>query len=133
MEEVNLERVETGHQNIETQIVFVPSEQMRLRDVLGNHVATAFCYLCLLANDLDSAATTRGRWLHNVHVLVALNFSVDLPAFIVFREQVSHRTDVELLAVESPHALHVPPHQVLATDCPRSGKMIYPLVLVNVF
>ena len=83
-----------------------------------------------LANDSDSFSTTRCNRLHNVHVLEVVHLSVDAPALKVFWHNVGGRTDVEGLAVQPSHTLHIPPHIVFSTDRPRASKVVDVLIRV---
>ena len=87
-------------------------------------------FLSDYSNAFSTACTDR---LHYVHIFEIADFSVYVPPLIVFGHNVSRWCDVERLAMEAPHALHVSPHVVLAADAPGAGKVVNVLIGVKVF
>jgi hypothetical protein len=67
----DLQRVETGDNDVDSQIVLKPVNEMRIRNVLADNVAGLLVDLGLGPYHFDSLSATACRWLHNVHVLVA--------------------------------------------------------------
>ena len=87
-------------------------------------------FLSDYSNAFTTACTDR---FHNIHIFEIRNFSVNVPPFVVFGHNVSRWCDVERLAMETPHALHVSPHVVLAADAPGAGEVVNVLIGVKVF
>ena len=105
---------------------------MRIGNILANYISLALVYLGLLANDLDAFAARAGRWLHDVHVLVASALSLDAELAVVVGEDVRLWTEVELVAVALEHArrsLDVLPHQILSPKLEALREMVDLLVL----
>ena len=132
LEHVNLERIEADHQDVDSEVIFVASDQVGFADVFGYYIAVALVDGLFLAYDADTPATTRRNRLYYEHVLEVVHLSVDAPAFVVFGHDVSRWTDIEGLAVESFHALHISPHIVLPADCPRASKMVNVLTRIQI-
>lgn len=123
-EQINSHGVHGGHQNVQTQIVLVTVYQVWFRHVLRHDIPTSFANLLLFANNADSFATTCRYRLHNVHIFEISHFTINLPSFVIFGENVRSRTNVEGLPVETPHSLHITPHVIFAADWPTACKMV---------
>ena len=131
LEQVNLEGLKAGDQHVQTQIVFVPPNQVGLVQVLADDVAALLAHVLFLANHADAPTATARCRLKDVHILEVGHLAVDLPALVVLRENVGVGRNVKLLAIEATHPLHVAPHEVLAPDAPRARKVVGSLVLVH--
>jgi hypothetical protein len=83
---------------------------MWLRYITTYDKTITFIDILFFADNFDSAAATGSCWFHNVHVLKVANLPFQDEAFVVFREHVSCRCDVERFAVKTPHPLDVTPH-----------------------
>lgn len=62
-----------------------------------------------LSDDFDASTATAGTGLHDVHVLVIIEFPVDAPPFVVFGEEVGLGANVKFRAVGPPHSENIPP------------------------
>lgn len=110
LKEVSLEWLEASDNDVYPQIILVPSQQMRIGEILGHQVAISLVDCVFLANDLDSSSTTRGCRLQNVHVLKIIHLSVIHPPLVILWEDVSWRSDLIVFAMLSPLLLHISPH-----------------------
>ena len=92
----------------------------------------SFINLLFLSDYADPFTTTCTDRFHYIHVFEVIHLAVDVPALIVLGHDVSRGCDVERLAVETSHALYVPPHVVLPADAPGAGKVVNMLICVKI-
>ena len=123
-EQIDSHGVHRSHQNIQTQIVLVSVDQVRLWHVLRHNIAAPLAHLLLFSDNTNPFATTCRNWLHNVHVFEIAHFTINLPSFVIFGENVRRRTNVEGFAVETSHSLHITPHVIFAANWPTARKMV---------
>lgn len=97
---------------------------MRLTHVFGDNIVVAFRDILFAADYTDTFTATRSIRLHDVHVFVVADLSIAVPPLVVFWEDVGGRCDVEGLAMETAHALDVPPHKIFSADRPGAGEVI---------
>ena len=128
LHQVDFERVKARYKSIDPQIVLEAMDQVGIADVLGDHIAWLPLDFLLLADDLDATSATGGAWLHDVHVLVVVIFSVHDELPVVVWEEVSLWAEVILLE-DSSHSAEVLPHQILAADLETLWKVIDFLIL----
>ena len=108
-ENVGLTRLEAGDEDVDSQIVFVTSEQVRFRDVLGDQVACSLWDGVFATYDLDSLSTTCAGWLEDVHVFEIIHFSIIYPSFVVLRENICYWANLEIFPVFSSLLLYISP------------------------
>ena len=114
-EEVDFERVEAGHQGIDSQIVLEAINQVWIAHVLGHHVAWLALDFLFLADDFDTTTARGGRWLHDVHVLVVFGFTIHAEFSIIVGEKVRLGAKIEF-GEDATHPTDVLPHHVLAAN-----------------
>ena len=106
---------------------------MRLADVLGDDDSISLVDLLFFANYSDALSTASCDRLQDVHIFKIVDFSINTPSLVVLRHDVGGWANVESFTVKPSHSLDISPHVVLATYCPRSSKMVYMLVLAQIF
>ncbi len=132
LENVGFEGVEGGDDDVDSEIVLEPPEQVGLGDVLRHEEAAALGDQVLLADDLDAPAAAGACGFEDVHVFEVVHFSVVAEALVVLGENVGERAQLEVLPVLPPLLLHVAPQVGLAADAPGSGEVVDLLELVHV-
>jgi hypothetical protein len=115
-EQVDLKGLVARYQGVYSKVVFETVNQMRIANILRDNVAGLTFDFLFLSDNFDSATTTKGVGFHNIHVLVAVCFTLGCEFAEVIREEVSAGTEVELLGEEALHSRAILPHQVLAAD-----------------
>ena len=102
-------------------------------NILLHQVPTPLINLRLFPYYLYSLTTRCRTWLHYVHVLEVLYFSVIVPPFEVLWEYVGGRSYVELLPVLPFHSEDVSSQVVLPAQVPSPREVVYLLVLIHFF
>ena len=106
-------------------------DQMWIRYILRDNVSRLSLHFLLLSHDLNTSSTTRGTWLHDIHVFVIITFSVHDEFSIVIREQVCLGAEV-ILREKSLHSTQIFPHEILPTYLETLREMIDLLVSGNI-
>ena len=91
---------------------------MGLAHVLGDYVSTALADILLSADYTNTLTATCCVWLHYVHVLVIATLTIAHPSLVIFWEDICCWCDIECLAMQATHPLHIAPHAILAADGP---------------
>lgn len=85
-EEIYLQRLVASYQGVDSKVIFETVNQMRIANILRDNVAwLAFDFL-FLTDDFDSATTTKGVGLHNIHMLVSVCFTFGCEFAEIVRE-----------------------------------------------
>jgi hypothetical protein len=113
LEKVGLQWLKASHYDIDPEVILVPTETMRVREVLGNQIAISLVDGVFLADNLDSPSATRRGWLQDVHVFEVVHFSIIHPPFVVFWEDVSCRGYLIVFSMLTPLLLDISPHVCL--------------------
>ena len=105
---------------------------MWIWDILWDNEAWFSFHFLLAANDFDSTPTWLCTWLHNIHVLVVIGFSIHRKLSEIIGEEVSLGAEI-ILGENSSHPTEVLPHHIFATNLERLREMIYLLVFSSFF
>lgn len=70
---------------------------MRIANILGDDVARLAFNFLFLSDDFNSSTATKGVGLHNIHVFVAVGFTLSREFAEVIWEQVGAGTESKLL------------------------------------
>ena len=82
---------------------------MRFRKILTNQVPVLLVHLILFADDPDTSSARSTSWFQNIEVFKVIHFSIVLPSFVIFWEDVSQRTELEFFAMLSSLFLDISP------------------------
>jgi len=82
---------------------------MRLRQILTHQVPVLLAHLILFADDFDTSSARSTSWFQNIKVFKVIHFSIVLPPFVIFWEDVSQRTELEFFTMLSPLFLDISP------------------------
>lgn len=129
---VSFKGFEACDNDIDAHIVLVTSEQVGFGEVLLDQVAMPLADCLLSSNNTDTTTTARSRWFHYVHVPEVRSLTFLVPAFVVFREQVSWWTDLEFPTMASSLPLHISPQISFVPNIPCTSEMVDLLKLVHV-
>ena len=69
-EQKDLQRIEASHHDINSEVIFISVNQVRVLHILGNNVTIFLVDLSFRPNYFDTFATRARGWLHDVHILV---------------------------------------------------------------
>ena len=133
--DVGLQGAEARHEDVHSQIVLQPINEMRVGDVLAGEDTLTFVNLRVALDNLDSTATTCRDWLQDPEIARVL-LSFRLKFLIVFRKQVAHGCKYKFGRVLNPESVHVAPQKVLPAELGRPREVVRLLILVqplNVF
>jgi hypothetical protein len=131
--DVSSEWVEAGDDDVDSQVVFVALQEMRLGEVLGDQVSLLLLDVVLLAHDSNALATTHVSWLQNVEIFVVAELSLLLPPLVVLWKYVSRRTDLEFFSMSPSLSLGIPPEVGLTPQTPCAWEVVDLLVLIHAF
>ena len=79
---VSFQRFEAGDYDVDSHVVLVPTEEVRLGQVLLNKEARSLIYRLLSTNHSNSATAAGPCWFHDVHVSIIGDLSVSAPPFL---------------------------------------------------
>lgn len=132
LEHISFKWLKASDNYIDSHVILVPSEKMRLWKVFAYQIAWALWYVLLFTHHSDPSAAAWGSWFHYVHVFESTGLSFLHPPFIVFRKKISWWTYLELSTVLPPLSLTIPPEVAFVANVPSPGKVIKLLELVHV-
>ena len=66
----DLEGFKTCYNDINSQVILVPIDQVWICDVLTHNITTFFGNLGFWPNHFDALAAAASRWFHDVHMLI---------------------------------------------------------------
>jgi hypothetical protein len=66
----NFQRFKAGYHNIDSEIILVAVDQMRIRNILADNIIFFVIDLSFRANDSNSLTTGTGCGFHNIHMFV---------------------------------------------------------------
>ena len=122
-EHIDLQGVEASDQAVDSEVKLKPVDSVGVRQVLG-HDVSGFPFDFLLGpDDLNATPAALSYWLHNVHALVVVDFSLGAETAVVLRENKGLRAKVILFKL-SLQAHDVLPHEVFAADLYALREMV---------
>jgi hypothetical protein len=100
------------------------SQEVGFAHVFRCQVARLLAYLLLFPNHSDASSTGTGHRFQNIHALIPLDISVDVEPLVVFREDISPRSDVIGLSMVALELRDVAPHIVFPADAPAAREVV---------
>ena len=103
MIDIDLQRIHRSHKNINSKIILVSIQKMRLVDILACHLSGRFGHSLLFMNHPDSSSTSVIVRLENIKRFLRLILSIELEFLVIFWKDVTWRNDLIFLPKLSDH------------------------------